>query len=164
MMRSSDRQKLFDHSCYVGDLELVKLIIQSGGVYEWRHGFYRACSNGNINVIEFLFKNGMFDLIIGLYCAQLHGQFKSIKFLIDSGAKTIHNYYGYPRNNKEINSLILLGLPMQAFSKIPNYNIMVDHNDKYRKKVSQELDNYLISDLVKLTSKFCLLPCTTNNL
>lgn len=152
------------HACLSGHLNVVKFIILKSKAEKFGldlvRGFEESCKNGHLSIVKFLFDKlvelAKVDKLV-FYINQSLSQAMTrdftnvIHFLMSNGATDISKHYTYPKCKNSILKLLILGTPLDAFSKINGYQDLTLCISNVKRSILGS--NAVISDLLSIISK-----------
>ena len=144
-------------ACSIGNNELVNLLIDKN-IYNVNSALFYACEERKIEIIKSLIKKGANDWNKGLYCANLYLNIRIIKLMINNGATNVNEFICYSNkyDKNKIIKLLNYGLIFNKLINIKNYNKLIEVIKKKETLLKNKLNNYIVTDLSKLISKFYL--------
>ena len=78
----------FNIACKLGNIKLIKLLINNGAG-NWNRGFINSCEFNHLPILKIMISKGADDWNYGLEKASENGHLIIVQYLIDNGRKDI---------------------------------------------------------------------------
>jgi ankyrin repeat protein len=148
---SHNLSDIFYIACFGGSLEVVKYIYESQNIINIEEGLLMACSDGYLDIIEFLIEKGANDFARALDSAWYHSQPEVISFLLQHCQNINYtlDFNSYFRNICRYKNLEIIKIFVEHCEAIHyplNFNVAIEgmhHNKEARDYIQNIIDTRL---------------------